>query len=65
MEVADLARQALPGRSFADCRPLAGDCFREPVVWNGADTIGTARGAPICLRFRLDQAALFFVDFAD
>ena len=63
VEVTGLDRKMLPGRSFDDCRPIIGDQYRTLVTWNGSDDIGVSAGTPICLRFRLDQAQLFFVDF--
>jgi len=61
--VTSLDRKPLAGRSLADCRPIIGDHYRTLVSWSGSDDIGAAPGAPICLRFHLDQAQLFFVDF--
>ncbi|MCL5998557.1 MAG: hypothetical protein M1546_21250 [Chloroflexi bacterium] len=67
VELADLNRKTIPGRSFADCVPIIGDQFRAPVTWAGVDgsvdDLGVAEGTPVCLRFRLDQAKLFSVDF--
>jgi hypothetical protein len=64
VEVAGLDRQVIPGHTFADCAPIVGDQFDAPVTWNGTDDIGVADGTPVCLRFRLDQAKLFWVDWA-
>ncbi|MGQ9592221.1 MAG: sulfatase [Planctomycetota bacterium] len=63
VEVAGTQGAPLAGRSFADCDPLVGDLYREPVRWRGEDGIGVPEGAPIVLRFRLDRAKLYFLDF--
>ncbi len=63
VEVTDAARKPVPGRTFDDCQPIIGDQFRTPVTWKGGDDLGVPDNTPICLRFRLDQAKVFFVDF--
>jgi hypothetical protein len=60
---ADPGGAAVPGRSFDDCDPVIGDAYRVPVTWKGQDAIGVAKGTPLLLRFRLDRAKLFWVDF--
>lgn len=63
VEVADLGGKPLPGRSFADCDPLFGDLYREPARWRGEEDLGVPEGTPIVLRFRLDRAKVYFLDF--
>jgi hypothetical protein len=63
VEVTDASRNVVPGRSFDDCRPIIGDQYRTLVTWRGGDDLGVPEGTPIGLRFQLDQAKLFFVDF--
>lgn len=63
VEVTDFARKVLPGRSFNDCTPVIGDHYRTPVSWKGSEDLGVLENTPICFRFKLDQAKLFFVDF--
>jgi hypothetical protein len=63
IEVTDASRKPVPGRTFDDCQPIIGDQFRTPVAWKGGDDLGVPDNTPICLRFRLDQAKVFFVDF--
>jgi len=48
-----------PGRSAADCVPIAGDGLRLPVHWHGDDNVGLPDGRPITLEFRLRSADLF------
>jgi hypothetical protein len=63
VEVTDAGRRPVPGRSFEDCKPIIGDQYRSVVTWKGGDDIGVPEGTPICLRFKLDQAKIFFLDF--
>lgn len=63
VEVCGLNRQPLPGRSFADCQPIIGDHFRSEISWKGEANLGMQPGEAIVLRFRLDQAKLFALDF--
>ena len=56
-------RVTVPGRSFEDCIPINGDAYRTTVKWKDGDDIGVVDGTPISLRFKLEQAQLFFVDF--
>lgn len=63
VEVADLAGKAVSGRSFEDCNPLVGDQHKALVTWKGGEDVGLGDGKPISLRFRMEQAKLFFVDF--
>jgi len=63
VEVAGPDGAALPGRSFADCRPVVGDAYRQPIVWGDRDDLGHAERQPVMLRVRMDQAAIFAIDF--
>jgi hypothetical protein len=64
-EVASLDGNPLKGRSFAEADPVAGDQYRKPLTWKGEDTLTPAKGTPVILRFRLDRATLFGLDFVD
>lgn len=63
VEVADLSRKIVPGRSFDDCTPIVGDQPAALVTWKNGAEIGRENGAPIMLRFRMDRAKLFSVHF--
>lgn len=63
VEITDGGRKAVPGRSFEDCRPIIGDQYKTLVTWKSGEDIGVPEGSPICLRFKLDQAKIFFLDF--
>ena len=51
--------KALPGRSFADCVPLAGDETDRIVAWKTGEDLGHRDGQPVTLRFRMRSASLF------
>ena len=63
VEITDLQRKVIPGRSFNDCVPVVGDQPRTLVKWKSGDDMGVSLDTPICLRFQLDQAQLFYIDF--
>lgn len=54
---------ALPGRSIEDCAPIVGDHPRALVQWNSEDTLGVNPGEPVILRFVMEQAELFAIEF--
>ena len=55
----------LPGHSLDEAVPIVGVQYRTPVTWSGGDTLGNEAGQPICLRFRMNQARLYSLDFAE
>lgn len=63
VEACTLQREPLAGRTMADCRPIIGDQFRTPVTWRGGDDLGIRAGEAVVLRFELDQARIFALDF--
>ena len=56
--------EQIDGRSFAGATPIVGDQYRTPVTGNGQDDMGHKEGAPIILRFRMEKANLFGLEFA-
>jgi hypothetical protein len=63
VEVADLNRNTIQGRSFAESIPIIGDQYRTLVTWKGGDDLGHKEGAAITLRFKLDRAQIYGLDF--
>lgn len=63
VEACDFNAKTLPGRSFADAVPIVGDQHKAPVRWKNAETLGVRKGEPLVLRFRLDKAKIFGLDF--
>jgi hypothetical protein len=39
------------------------DRFRHPVTWKGESDLGFEAGNPVLLRFRLEKAAIYCLDF--
>ena len=62
IEVADFDGNAFPGRSFDDSAPVTGDQYRTTVAWKSGDDLGHG-GKPFMLRFRMDRAQIFGLDF--
>jgi hypothetical protein len=63
VEVAGLDGKPLENRSFADATPKTGDLHWALLDWKSSDDLGHAGNAPIMLRFRMDQAQLFGLEF--
>jgi hypothetical protein len=63
VEAAGLNGVPFPGRSFANAVPVIGDQYRTLVTWTDNDTHGAEVGKPLVLRFRMDQAKLYSLDF--
>jgi hypothetical protein len=65
VEAAGLDGKPLPGRAFADATPIIGDQPHATLTWHGEADLGHAEGSAILLRFRLERARLFGLDFVD
>jgi hypothetical protein len=63
VEAARIDGSPIPGREFQNAVPLVGDCYKTPLVWKDHDDLGLERGQPLILRFRMEAARLYFVDF--
>jgi hypothetical protein len=63
IEVADLGGRPFPGRSFADSDLMMGDQYRVAATWKGQSDLGFPDGSPVLLRFRMNRAKLFALDF--
>lgn len=63
VEVADIKGKPLAGRSFNEAARIFGDRFWTPVTWNGQEDLGHPEGTAIMLRFRMDQASIFGLEF--
>ena len=65
VELVDLGDEVIPGRSFADCDPVQGDQFWTTVTWNGKPEMDIDPTAGVVIRFEMDRAKLFGVEFYD
>ena len=63
VEVAGADRKPLAGRSFAEATPIVGDHTATVLSWNGNEDLGHPENSPIFLRFRMDQAQIFSLEF--
>jgi len=55
--------EIIPGRSFNDCDPIQGDRFGSTVTWKGEPDLGFVQGEAVILRFHMDRAQLFGIEF--
>jgi hypothetical protein len=62
-EIQDAAGQPLPGFSLAESVELYGDEVAQPVVWQGTKSVSALAGAPIRLRFVMQDADLYAIEF--
>lgn len=63
VEIQNANGQVLPGYSLDDCTPLTGDQIEQQVTWkNGSDLSGLA-GQPVVLRFVMQKADLYSLQF--
>jgi hypothetical protein len=63
VEVASPDGQTLPGRSFNEAIPIVGDQYRTPVTWRDGNLLTSNPGEPVQLRFRMEYANLYGLDF--
>lgn len=62
VEVQDENGNAIPGFTLEDCTPLKGDFIDEAVSWKGG-SLSPHAGKPVRLRFALQEADLFALQF--
>ena len=55
--------QPIPGRTFDDCVPVVGDKHWSTVKWKSGDDLGFKKGTAIMLRFKMDKAKIFGLEF--
>lgn len=63
VEAAGADGRVLPGRALADCTPLFGDLHRQRVTWKEHDDLGISKGEPVSLRFDMNHAEIFGLEF--
>lgn len=61
----DADGRPLPGCGFDQFEPLYGDAVDEPVRWRDVDDLSAFAGRPVRLRFRLADADLYALRFAE
>jgi len=51
------------GRTFDDCDPIVGDQHFKTVTWKGKDDLGFKEDTAIMLRFKMEKAKIFGLQF--
>lgn len=64
-ELQDVTGQPIPGFTLADSQTLVGDAIEQPVSWSPTSDLATLANQPIRLRFVLQDADLFAIQFRD
>lgn len=65
VELQDADGKPLPGFAAQDCQAFQGDQIAHTVSWKGSGDLTTLAGKPIRLRFVLNNADLYSIQFAD
>ncbi|NLC57278.1 MAG: hypothetical protein GX774_10610 [Armatimonadetes bacterium] len=63
VEVQDADGKPLPGFTLAECRPLVGDSIEQVVAWERGSDVSSLAGRPVRLRFVMQEADLFSLQF--
>ena len=63
VEIQDANSKALPGFALEDCPPLFGDTIERTVTWKNGSAVGQLAGRPVKLRFVLNDADLYSLQF--
>ena len=62
-EIQDAAGNAIPGFSQDECPEIIGDQIERVVSWKGGRDVSSLQGTPVRLRFILQDADLFALQF--
>jgi hypothetical protein len=65
VEIQDATGQAIEGFALADCQPFRGDAIEHTVTWTGGSNVGSLAGKPVQLRFEVQDANLYALQFTD
>jgi hypothetical protein len=63
VEAADFRGKPIAGRTFDDSIPINGDQHRRVVEWKTEKDLGVKAGDAVMLRFRVQQAKIYGLDF--
>lgn len=63
VEVLNAQNQTVKNRSLENCIPIIGDQFWTYVKWKDGEDLGVDAGSPIALRFQMDRAKIFGLEF--
>ncbi len=65
VEIQDASGKPLTGFALSDCRNLVGDTIEQPVNWAKSNDLSAFAGRPVRLRFVMQEADLFSLQFRD
>jgi len=54
----------IPGFSLSDCDPIKTDSIRWVVSWKGNRSLTQLAGKPVCLKFEMQDAKLYALQFS-
>jgi hypothetical protein len=63
VEIQDVAGNPLPSFLASDCQPITGDQIACTVTWKSGADLGSLAGKPVRLRFILENADLYALQF--
>ena len=64
VEIQDEKGSAISGFSLADCDPIKTDSIRHVVSWKGTKDLTQLAGKTVRLKFRIQDARLFALQFS-
>lgn len=65
VEICDASGAPLPGFAMDDCDVVFGDFLDRRVTWKGKGDLSRLAGQPILLRFRMNEADIYSLQFVD
>ena len=63
VELSTADDKPVKGRSFDDCDPIQGDAFWKEITWNGESDLNVPVDETLVIKFRLDRASIFGIEF--
>ncbi|MEI6325024.1 MAG: hypothetical protein WCO91_06210, partial [Gemmataceae bacterium] len=65
LEIQDASGVPIPGFTLSECRGLVGDAIEQAISWKKGTDVSTLKGKAIRLRFVLQEADIFALQFTD
>ena len=65
VEIQDAEGKPAPGFALADCRPLVGDAIEQKVSWSKGSDLSALTGRAVRLRFVMQEADLYALQFRE
>lgn len=64
-ELQDASGKPIEGFTLEDCKPLIGDRIDQAVLWTSGKDLGKLAGTPVRIRFVIQEADIFALQFRD